>query len=373
MSVASSPQPHLIRVAIFGVKRLPAVAGADRVVERLIEHLPEDVEPTVYLLRDGSGGERCRQGVYIQALRGKHLRAFSFFLFSTLHFLVKGRSEVAHVHNSDFGMFCALLRLKRGVRIVGTFHGDPYERAKWSGPAKAFLRLSEWTFVRSCHVLVSVSPLKTVPGRTVHYIPNGVDRAPPATARSSFPYARLGLTQGDYLMFSCGRLDETKGLHHLLRAYKSVPEDHPLLVIGDFDHSRKYSDIVEREAARDPRVILVKQLLGQETLFDAIRNSRLFIFPSEIEGMSMTLLEALACRKLPICSDIPENLAVVGQSYPFLFKSGDSDSLVGAIARVLRNPPDDDLVDSTLARVMRAFQWDDIAAAYARIYQGAAA
>jgi glycosyltransferase involved in cell wall biosynthesis len=364
-----------MRIAIFGIKKLPAVAGADRVVERVLEHYPTGHDVTVYLIRDGDATLTCtadRHYVYVPALKGKHTRAFSYFFLSCLHFLVKGRAEAAHVQHSDFGLFSALLKLKRGVRIVGTFHGNPYERQKWGPVAKAFLRLSEWFFVRCCDALTSVSPTKTVPGRVVTYVPNGVEPWSPSGEPSAFPYDELGLTKGEYVMFACGRLDSTKGLHHLLRAYKTLERRQRLLVVGDFTHDARYSQEIDLLAAEDERVILCKRLLDRETLFDVLWNADVFVFPSEIEAMSMVLLEAIACRKTTVCSDIAENIAVVGERYPYLFHSGDASSLAAVLTRALdaTGRADDDAIP--FDEIARRFRWDEIAREYVALLSGSA-
>jgi glycosyltransferase involved in cell wall biosynthesis len=309
-----------------------------------------------------------RRYVYVPGLRGKHLRPFSYFLLCCLHYLFNGRSDIAHVHNSDFGVFCPLLKIKRRVRVIGTFHGDPYEREKWSTLAKSFLRLSEWFFIHSCDVLTSVSSSKQVPRRTVHYVPNGIDPWTPTQIANGFPFRELGLEEGRYVMFACGRLDRTKGLHHLLRGYRELSETRQLLVVGDFSHDRDYSKMIRELSDDDPRIVLYDGLLEKRTLFDVIHHSSVFVFPSEVEGMAMMLLEAIACGKIVVCSDIPENVSVVGSDYPFLFKSKDSASLGHVLQRALCSP-DGAEVASTYERVMGAFRWDAIAADYERLYE----
>ena len=360
-----------MRIAVFGIKCLPAFAGADRVVEQLLDHSSEEHEYTVYLLRDGQptlSSSRNRRYVYVPSLRGKHLRPFSFFFFCCLHYLFKGRYDVAHVHNSDFGAFCPLLKLKRRVRVIGTFHGDPYECGKWNIFAKSFLRLSEWFFTHSCDVLTSVSSSKQVPRRTVHYIPNGIDPWMPTQIENDFPYRELGLEKGRYIMFACGRLDRIKGLHHLLRGYRDSPGTGKVLVVGDLSHDGDYSKMIRKMADDDPRVVLYEGLLERRTLFDVIHRSSVFVFPSEVEAMAMMLLEVIACGKIVVCSDIPENVAVVGSDYPYLFKSKDSDSLRRVLLIALSSP-DEAEVKSTYERVMGAFRWDAIAADYERLYE----
>ncbi len=367
---ADGPGAH---VAVLGIKSLPAFAGADRVVEHLLERFSPRNEYTIYLIRDGSPALFCtakRHYVYIPALKGKYLRATSYFLLCCLHYLVKGRYDSAHVHNSDFGFFCPLLKLKRGVRVVGTFHGDPATREKWSRLAKIFFRVSEAVFVRACDTLTSVSAEKTVQGRTVHYIPNGTDfLASVHTSRQEFPYSELSLKAGEYVMFACGRLDRTKGLHHLLQAYRDLPTDAQLLIVGDFSHDPAYSREIERAASADNRVVLYKQLLDRETLCEVLRRCAVFVFPSEVEAMSMMLLEAIAYTRVVVCSDIPANLAVVGSGYPFQFASQDTMALRDMLENALTLSTDAWDAKRIHERIKSIFSWDKIALAYERLYE----
>ncbi len=363
-----------MRISIFGVKTLPAYAGADRVVERLLDHFPAEYDCTIYLVRsDDAPALTCtanRHYVYIPALSGKHLRAFSFFLGSALHFLLKGRADVAHVHNSDFGLFCPLLRLKRGVRVVGTFHGHAYQREKWGAGAKAFLRVSEWLFVRSCDALTSVSPLEGPSRSDVRYIPNGVDPWI-ATGDGAFPFEDHGLRRGEYVLFACGRLDATKGLHHLLRAYRDVTTDRKLLVVGDFSHDPAYADQIRTAAAEDARVVLHEQLLDRASLFGVLAECTAFVFPSDVEAMSMMLLEAISSGRPVVCSDIPANTAIVGDEYANLFPAGDAAALASVLEGVLADPATGERDAAVLGRVAERFRWPDIVRQYTAVFEPA--
>lgn len=365
-----------MRVGILGIKSIPGVMGADRTVELVLQRLPTSHRYTVYVVREEhrvasstSLGSHVRF-VRIPTVPGKHLRASIFFLLSGLHAATLGRYDVAHVHNSDFGAFCLPLRLSLRTRIVGTFHGDPYARAKWNRFAKLFLRLSEWFFVRACHVLTSVTSVKRVRGRDVTYIPNGVDPWQQDPSRGAAALERLRLKPGRFVMFACGRLDPTKGLHHLLRAYADFPGDDQLVVVGDFSHDRPYSASIEAAADADPRVVLHKDLMPRDELLELVSRSRAFVFPSEVEGMAMMLLEAISSGATVICSDIPENLAVVGADYPLRFRAGDPGSLRDALSEVDRSDQDAAAIASGVREhVLRRFSWDDVARRYAQIYE----
>jgi glycosyltransferase involved in cell wall biosynthesis len=170
-------------------------------------------------------------------------------------------------------------------------------------------------------------------------------------------------------MFASGRLDRTKGLHHLLRAYAAVRDARSLLAVADFSHDPAYSREVENSARDDPRVVLHKRLLPRDELLEAVAVSTVFVFPSETEGMSMMLLEAISCGALVVCSDIPENVAVVGEGYPLLFRSSDVSALRGTLTRALTVTPDASFVQELRARTAARFRWDAIAHEYACLYE----
>jgi glycosyltransferase involved in cell wall biosynthesis len=360
-----------MEVGILGIKRIPASAGADRTVELLLDNLPPRHHYTVYVAHDGRASTPSSRARYVEirALSGKRARATTYFLLSSLHAVVKGRYEVLHVHNSEFGAFCLLLRLRRGTRIVGTFHGDPYRREKWGPVAKLLMRISEWCFVRACHILTSVTPVKTVPGREVNYIPNGVAAWHSEPTRRQRALAKLGVRPGEFVTFASGRLDRTKGLHHLIHAYAAIRDPRPLLAVADFSHDPEYSKEIENSARGDLRVVLHKWLLPRDELLEAVAASAVFVFPSETEGMSMMLLEAISCGALVVCSDIPENVAVVGESYPLLFRSSDVGALRETLARALTLTDDAGFVQELRAGTGARFRWDAIAGEYAALYE----
>ncbi len=360
-----------MEIAVLGIKRIPAVAGADRMVELMLDHATPGFTYTVYVVQNGaaprSSGPHVRY-VEIPALKGKHAGAASFFLLSSLHAAVVGRYDVAHVHNSDFGAFCLILRMRPGLRLVGTFHGDPYLRTKWGRCARAALRFSETCFVRSCDVLTSVTPTKTVDGRVVQYIPNGAQPWASSDVRRRQVLEALGVDAGQFIMFACGRLDRTKGLHHVLAAYRDLDDAPPLIAVGDFSHDQGYSAEIEAAARRDPRARLLKRLLPRDELFEAVSSAKVFVFPSELEGMSMMLLEAISAGATVVCSDIPENRAVVGDGYPLLFSSGDPRSLARVLKEVIASPDQPDAVSVVRKMVATRFRWDAAAAQYASLY-----
>ena len=363
-----------MRIAVLGIKSLPAFAGADRVVEILLRHLPPEHSYHVYVAtrdRPNMPDLTNVHFIYIPALTGKHLRAFSYFLFCSLHSLFLGDYDVAHVHNSDFGLLCAILKLKRGTKIVGTFHGNPYERAKWGRIAKAYLKLSESCFVLFADRLTSVSRFKKSERKPVSYIPNGIDTDFAISESGGFDYGAYQIEIGQYILFACGRLDSTKGLHTLLEAFCSLTIPLKLFAIGDFSHDRQYADRIEALARPRKDIVLHRTLLAKPILLEILRGARLFVFPSEVEAMSMMLLEAVSLKTLVVCSDISENREVMGDNYKYLFKVKSATDLSEKITGALRERDVDATMEGVLERCRKEFSWDAIAHKYVAIYEAA--
>ena len=369
-----------MKIAVLGSKSLPAFAGADRVAENIVQHLPADDGHRyhVYVVRTPAQPRAFDfapniRVVPIPALNGKHSKATTFFFLSALHCALVLRPDLVHAHDSAFGPFAWILRVLRpGLPILGTFHGNPYERAKWSRFAKAFLRFSEAAFVRGCHALTTVARAKVaeVQARVktpIEFIPNGVDPAPaiPQTLLAE----KYGLVPGHYLMFAAGRMDPTKGLHHLLDAYDRLRPELPLLVVGGFEgHNREYSDQLLARCRATEHVVLLPKLLTQPELFELVAGAKLFVFPSEIEAMSMMLLEVVSCGVPVLASDIAENVEVVGADYPWLFRNADAADLADKLARFLKTGPGPEIA-AVRERCAREFNWTAIAARYLALYR----
>lgn len=369
-----------MNIAVLGSKSLPAFAGADRVAENIVQHLPADggTRCHVYVVRtpaqprafDFAPNVRV---IPIPALAGKHSKATTFFFLSALHCALALRPDLAHAHDSAFGPFAWILRVLRPrMPILGTFHGNPYERAKWSRFAKAFLRFSEAAFVRGCHALTTVARAKVaeVQARVktpIEFIPNGVD-PDPAIPRTGLA-EQHGLVPGQYLLFAAGRMDPTKGLHHLLDAYDRVRPGLPLLVVGGFEgHNRDYSEQLLARCRATEHVVLIPRLLTQPELFELVAGAKLFVFPSEIEAMSMMLLEVVSCGVPVLASDIAENVEVVGADYPWLFRNADAAHLAAQLARFLESGPGPEIA-ALRARCARDFNWTAIAGRYLALYR----
>jgi glycosyltransferase involved in cell wall biosynthesis len=357
------------KIAFLGIKGLPSRFGADRVVEGIVDNLAEDFDIYVYCSESVSKDyhpEHIRL-IKIKHPRGKHLFSFSLSLLSALHALFFGRFDLVNVHNTDSGFIVPLLRLR--YKVVGTSHGFAYKRGKWGGFARRFFMWSEKIMMSFSTAVTCVSKsiteeLETMYNRDVTFIPNGIDK--PGVVEDPATFAKYGFKDKEFICFAAGRVDPTKGCHLLLEAFQKIDRDIQLVTIGDFGHKKDYTEELHRMA--DGRVTFVPFIAEKEILFGIINNSKLFVFPSTVEAMSIMLLEVAALGVPVVCSEIPENTTVLEDRTTY-FSSGDSNDLREKIDSCLDNY--DNAVEQardTKTWVLETYNWKSIAAQYRALY-----
>ena len=317
-----------LRIAHIGSKGIPSRGGTERVVEALAAQQALRHHVTVY----GSSHITCsgvHAGVRVIALptvSGKHLSPVGLQLACATHALLRGDYDVVHLHAAENAFLLPLLQ--RRYPVVLTSHGPAYWRAKWSPTAKAIMRAFEGWSVRLPEVSTAVAQnharmLKVRYAHPVVHVPNGVDRVDAVNAHATRSLlTELGLGDQQYWLFAAARVDPTKGCHTLIEAYRQLTCPPPLVVLGDLYHAPGYEERL-RALAQGLTVHFVPRVDDKALVLGLLQQASLFIFPSEVEAMSMTLLETLAVGTLAVASDIPENTSVLPGWYP-LFRAGDA-------------------------------------------------
>ena len=380
MSAALVEGPGRLRIAHLGSKGIPSKGGTERVVEAIARRqAAAGHRVTVY----GSRlicASKVVDGVRVLALPAmahKYLGPVLLQLAGAVHALLCGDYDVVHLHGAENGFVVPLLRLR--YPVVTTNHGPAYLREKWSGPARALIRAADGLSVRPATRATAVSAVQAAElsrryGREVVAIPNGVDLDEQVDEEGAERLlAGLGLHPGEYLLFAAARVDPTKGCHTLVEALRRIPDPPPLLVVGDLHHAPGYEERL-RGLARDLPVTFVPRLDAKPVVLGLLRGARLFVFPSEVEAMSMMLLEAL-CQDAPtLASDIPENTSILPPGFP-VFRTGDAEALAAGLTRLLTADPEARRREAAAARdwVSARYGWDEIARSYDALYREAVA
>jgi glycosyltransferase involved in cell wall biosynthesis len=360
-----------MRIAMIGVKGVPHPGGIENVVEQLGARLiKRGHDVTVYVrphYTPRSRTEFCGMRlIHLPSLPTKHFDAVTHTFLATAHATMTSRMDVAHVHSIGLSPFAIPLRL-RGISTVLQSHGLDWQRQKWGSLARAYLRASDRSAVLFPNATTVVSRkmqryYESHLGRPVLYIPNGVNacsRVPPDNI------LRLGLRGDDYILFA-SRLVPEKGLHYLLDAYKAIGNPGKKLVVaGDSNYGDQYALKLKQQGNRDIMFLgFVRGRLFEELLSWAY----LYVLPSDIEGLSTGLLQAMSYGNCVLVSNIEENMEVVAEN-GLCFDSGNVADLKAKLEFLLGR---ENLVKEYRLKaqehVRRNFSWDVVADEYEKLY-----
>ena len=372
------------RVAMIGHKRIPSrEGGVEVVVDNLaVRFAAMGFEVTAYNRKgrlssgDVSGvspdGKHYRgiRLITVPTFRRNSLNAIVYSVLASVHALF-GRYDVIHYHAEGP---CIMLWLPKlfGIPVVATVHGLDWQRAKWSPFASSVIKRGERTAVKYADEIIVLSRnvrdyFEKTYGRQTHFIANGIERPvprPPALIRSLY-----GLGGDDYLLF-VARIVPEKGLHYLINAFRGTDAPVKLVIAGINGGSQEYADRVRSLAEGDERIRFIGFVEG-EALEELYTNCRAFILPSDVEGMSVSLLEAMSYGALCVVSDIPENLEVVGGK-ALTFPKGDEAALRGILRAVTEDKAyAEDLRKGVSEYIASRYSWDKAAEETLSLYRKA--
>jgi glycosyltransferase involved in cell wall biosynthesis len=361
-----------LRIAMLGTRGMPtSYGGVERAVEELSVRLVERGHDVTVYCRSQYCDSRAPvvDGVklrYLPAINTKHLEAITHTTLATLDASVRG-FDVIHYHALGPSLLAPVARLSR-ARVVTTVQGLDYERAKWGGTASRVLRLGAWCAGRWTHATICVSHaleqrFQKDYGRRVAYAPNGVTL--PTTIPAAPPF---GLQPRGYFLF-LGRLVPEKAVHLLVDAYRRTDVTLPLVIAGPSSHSDEYAAEIGRAAEGDPRIRVVGPVYGEDK--EALLAHALALCqPSDLEGLPITLLEAMSYGRPAIVSNLPEHLEVVADGAGIVFQQGDADGLARAIeSAASRRGELDAMGAKARAIVDEHYNWDTIVRQVEAVYE----
>jgi len=302
--------------------------------------------------------------VRIPTVRSKHLDTLVHTLLSTLHVMFSD-SDIVHYHAQGPALFSFLPRLA-GKKTIVTVQGLDWQRKKWGKLASWILQLGEVASLRFPNATMVVSRCLQADhakrhGAATLYVPNGTiirERAPASQI------LEWGLTPDNYILF-LGRFSPEKNCHLLLEAFETLNTTAKLVFAGGSSHTDAYANELRRHQSE--RIIFLNYVSGT-ALDQLLTNAAIFVLPSDLEGLSLALLDAMGAGVCALTSDIPENrelLADVG----FTFRAGDGGDLARMLGLLLADPElRASAGRSAQERVREQYLWPAIALEIGKIY-----
>jgi glycosyltransferase involved in cell wall biosynthesis len=365
-----------MKIAFIGQKGIPAKQGG---VEKHVQELSTRLvsagfDVAVYSrYHYTTSNARSYKGVTVinlPSLNTKHFDAISHSFLATIHAIFSG-ATIIHYHGVGPSLLAWIPRLvSPKTTVISTFHTIDRHHQKWGIVARLILALGEYAACRFPHQTIAVSRvLKKYSAyrfdRETTYIPNGVKVT--NTESKSPILKKFDLKTQEYV-FVASRLVQHKGIHTLIKAYQQATTDKKLVIAGDSSNTSAYVEQLKIMARADKRIIFVGQQTGAdlEVLF---RNAYLFVQPSETEGLSIALLEAMAYNVPLLISDIEENQeATAGLALEFATRN--TNDLARQLNFALKHP---NFIkrQARLAktRVGKEYDWDDITQQTVKLYR----
>lgn len=361
-----------MRIAMIGHKRYGSrEGGVEVVVTELARRMAAlGHEVTCY---DRSGAdvmtgdaadchERTVDGVRVVPVRTidrKGLAALSSSYFATLA-AIKDGPDVIHYHAEGP---CVPLPLARraGIRTVATIHGLDWQRAKWGRLASTYIKMGERAAATKADGLIVLSKsaqsyFEGAYGRTATFIPNGIEKKRPRPANQIKD--KWGLDEGSYLLY-LGRLVPEKRPEILIEAYKGLDTDKKLVIAGGGSDTSEYEAFLRETAQGDPRILFTGFVNG-EPLEELYSNCYAYVLPSDVEGMPMSLLEAMAYGRCCVTSDIPECADVLAGN-GVTFEKGSAGSLKSALQLLLADSERTAALGAAAkSHVEKTYNWDSV-------------
>lgn len=371
-----------MKIAMLGHKRIPSrEGGIEVVVEELATRMVEKGHKVICYNRSGhhvAGAEfdtkpmkeyKGIKLVDVLTINRRGLAAVTSSVFGAVKASL-GKYDVVHFHAEGPAFMCWLPKLF-GKRVIVTVHGLDHQRAKWGKFASAYIMLGEKNAVRFADEIIVLSQgvknyFKNTYNRDTQFIPNGANRKPDRPAE--LITKKWGLEKDGYVLYM-GRLVPEKGSHYLIEAFKQCRTDKKLVIAGGTSDTSEYERKIRAMANGDNRIIFTGFVQGR-VKHELYSNSYMYVLPSDLEGMPLTVLESMSYGNCCLVSDISECTEVV-EDKAVVFQKGNVEDLKEKMQMLFDNANEVQRYKSEASEfILKKYNWDDVVERTLRLYRG---
>lgn len=358
-----------MKIAMLGHKSVPARdssrGGIEVVVEELSTRMVKKNNTVVCFNRKGSQKHFIKKfdgvkNIYVPTIDKKGVAAVSSSFFASI-LVAFGRYDVVHYHAEGPCFWIWIPRLF-GKRCVATIHGIDWQREKWRGGLGSnFIHRGEKNAVKYANEIIVLSKnvqnyfMKTY-GRETRFIPNGVSK--PMMEEAKLIKENYGLIKDQYVLY-LARIVPEKGLKYLITAYKQIRTDKKLVIAGAASDTDAFAHELKELAGNDENIIFTGFVSGK--LKDELySNAYIYTLPSDLEGMPLSLLEAMSYGNCCLVSDIDECTEVI-ENKAVVFEKSNIDDLKDKLQYLCDHPEVVNKYKSNASEfICNKYNWDDV-------------
>lgn len=349
-----------MKIAMVGHKRIPSrEGGVEIVVEELATRMASN-KNDVYVYNRGKSDLKEYKNIKIinvPTINKKGIEAMLYSFIASIKICFK-KYDVVHYHAEGP---CAMLWLPHMFKkkIIVTIHGLDWQRAKWGGFASRYIKFGEKCAAKYADEIIVLSKnvqnyFKDTYNRDTTFIPNGVNK--PIIRKPNIIKTKYNLKGNDYILF-LARIVPEKGLDYLIEAYNQIKTNKKLVIAGGSSHTNDYYESIKAKVKNNKNIIMTGFVQGEE-LDELFSNCYLYCLPSDVEGMPISLLEAMSYGKNTLVSNIDENKQVIGK-YGTTFKKSDVEDLKNKLEQCLNEKNRYDSKDIE-DYILKKYNWDDV-------------
>lgn len=371
-----------MKIAVIGHKRIPSrEGGIEIVVGELSSRMASRGNKVVVYNRksehiagkgyNADNSLKQWKGVDIKWVPTPNSAKLNAIVYSALATAraVFGKYDIIHFHAEGPAAMVLLAKLFKKKTVV-TVHGLDWQRSKWGGFATKFLKFGEKTAAKYADEIIVLSEnvknyFKNTYNRDTNYIPNGIEK--PDLASASIIGEKYSLKKDGYILY-LGRVVPEKGIPYLIEAYNSLNTSMPLVIAGGASHTVEYENQIHETAKGNKNIIFTGFVQGAE-LAELYSNTYIYCLPSDLEGMPISLLEAMSYGNCCLTSNIDECTEVCVNNAVY-FEKGNAADLRDKLDYLIKNPQ---IVSSYKEKardyICNKYNWDDVCDKTLQLYK----
>ena len=371
-----------MKIAMIGQKRIPSrEGGVEIVVEELATRMAKlGYEVTCYNRKGKNVLDKNEKVQKIKEYKGvkikevltidkKGLAAMTSSFFGTIKILFSD-ANVVHYHAEGPCAMIPLIKFFSRKKIIATVHGLDWQRAKWgTGFASRYIKFGEKMAAKYADEVIVLSLniqnyFKEVYNRETKFISNGVSK--PNILKANIITQKYNIKKDDYILF-LGRIVPEKGIHYLINAFNNIKTNKKLVISGAASDTESYYMKLKKLANNNENIIFTGFVKGRE-LEELYSNAYLYVLPSDLEGMPLSLLEAMSYGNCCLTSDIPECSNVI-DNYGITFKKGNEKDLQKELANLLDNKKlVDKYKENSRDYILSKYNWNKVVETTIELY-----
>lgn len=360
-----------MKIAVLGIRGLPAnYSGFETCANHTTSYWSDNGHEVLVYCRKNRYNEQPKyfgkvRLKYIGQFSSKNFETLSHTFISILHLCFFNRKiKNVHLYNTGNALFLPILKLF-GKKVLISVDGIEWKRDKWGKLAKTMYKVGEWFAIKMADDII-VDNKEIEDYYTINYnkktslIAYGSKEVILDSTKASHYLNTNQLVAKKYFIF-IGRLVPEKGVDNLIKAYKNLNTDFPLVIIGDDHSDSDYKKSLFEEQSESIRLIGFK--FGDE-YEQLLSNALMYVSASHLEGTSPSLLAAMGAKVCSLVNGIPENKYTI-EDAAFTFSENDYNDLTKVWQELIDEPNKiSEMGEKGYVHVKKNYDWEKISNQY---------